>query len=161
MKKAAAYVAKELGKADPSNKKVYAANAKTWGKELDALETWAKREISKIPRQRRYLVTAHAAFGYFCRDFGFKSIPVAGASEENASSKYLAEAINQIRKNSVTTAFPEKNANPRALDSVIKTVGLRKGTALIADGSASGVTTYKAFIQHNVRAIVSGLGGGS
>lgn len=161
MNKAAAYVAKELGKADPPNKKVYAANAKTWGKELDALETWAKREISKIPRPKRYLVTAHAAFGYFCRDFGFKSIPVAGANEENASSKYLAEAIGQIRKNSVSIAFPEKNANPRALDSIIKTTGMRKGGALIADGSASGVTTYKAFIQHNVKTIATGLGGGS
>jgi len=161
MEKAAAYVAKEFGKADPSNKKAYAANAKAWGKELDALETWAKREVSKIPRSKRYLVTAHAAFGYFCRDFGFKSIPVAGANEENASSKYLAEAIAQIRKNSVSTAFPEKNANPRALDSIIKTTGMRKGGALIADGSASGITTYKAFIEHNIKAIVTGLGGGS
>ena len=157
MKKAAAYVAKQFGEADPSNKKAYAANAKAWGKELDALETWAKREFSKIPRSKRYLVTAHAAFGYFCRDFGFKSIPVAGVSEENASSKYLAEAIAQIRKNSVPTAFPEKNANPRALDSIIKTTGIRKGSALIADGSASSVTTYKAFIQHNVKAVVAGL----
>jgi len=161
MEKAAGYVAKEFGKADPSNKKVYAANAKAWGKELDALETWAKREVSKVPRAKRYLVTAHAAFGYFCRDFGFKSIPVAGANEDNASSKYLAEAIGQIRKNSVTVAFPEKNANPRALDSIIKTTGMRKGGELIADGSASGVTTYKAFIQHNIKAIVAGLGGGS
>ncbi|MGI9241148.1 MAG: metal ABC transporter substrate-binding protein [Verrucomicrobiales bacterium] len=161
MEKAAAYVAKAFGKADPSNKKAYAANAKAWGKELDALETWAKREVSKIPRSKRYLVTAHAGFGYFCRDFGFKSIPVAGANEENASSKYLAEAIGQIRKNSVSTAFPEKNANPRALDSIIKTTGMRKGSELIADGSAGGVTTYKAFIQHNIKAIVTGLGAGS
>ena len=161
MRRAANHVAKEFGDADPSHKKVFAANAKAWGKELDAIEKWAKREISKIPRSRRYLVTAHAAFGYFCRDFGFKSIPVAGASEENASSKYLAEAIGQIRKHGVRVAFPEKNANPRALDSIIKTTGIRKGGTLIADASASGVTTYKAFIQHNVKAIVAALGGGS
>ena len=112
MKKAASYVAKEFGKADPANKKSYAANAKTWRKELDALETWAKREISKIPRSKRYLVTAHAAFGYFCRDFGFKSIPVAGASEEGASSKYLAEAIGKIREHRVPTAFPDGECQP-------------------------------------------------
>ena len=156
MQKAAKYVAKEFGKADPANKAAYAANAKAWSKELGALESWAKREISAIPRSKRYLVTAHAAFGYFCRDFGFKSIPIAGASEENASSKYLAEAISTIRKHGVPTAFPEMNANPQALASIIKTTGMRKGGTLIADASAKGVTTYQAFIQHNVRAIVAG-----
>ena len=161
MKRAAKYVAKEFGKVDPANKAAYAANAKAWGKELDALESWAKREISAIPRSRRYLVTAHAAFGYFCRDFGFQSVPVAGASEEGASSKYVAEAIATIRKRSVPTAFPEVNANPQALNSIIKTTGMRKGGVLIADGSAKSATTYQAFIQHNVRAIVAGLRGGS
>ncbi|WP_411826153.1 metal ABC transporter substrate-binding protein [Luteolibacter sp. AS25] len=161
MKSAAAYVGKEFGKLDPANKSEYEANAKRWGKELDGLESWAKREFSRIPRSKRYLVTAHAAFGYFCRDFGFKSIPVSGASEENGSSQYLAEVIEIIHKNGVNTAFPEENANPRALDSIIKTAGIRKGKALIADGSAAGVTTYKAFIEHNVDAVVSGLASGS
>jgi zinc/manganese transport system substrate-binding protein len=161
MKRAATYVAREFGKIDPSNKEAFAYNAKNWGNQLDKLETWAKREISKIPRSKRYLVTAHAAFGYFCREFGFRSIPIAGPSEENVSSKYLAIAIGEIRKNSVPVAFPEVNANPRALDSIIKTVGIRKGKALIADGSASSASTYKAFMEHNIRVIVSGLTGGS
>lgn len=161
MKRAAAYIGKEFGKLDPANKSAYQANAKRWGKELDGLESWAKREFSKIPRSKRYLITAHAAFGYFCRDFGFKSIPVAGASEQNASSQYLADVIEIIRKNGLTTAFPEKNANPRALDSIVKTAGIKKGRALIADGSATGLTTYKAFIEHNVDAVVAGLASGS
>ncbi len=159
MKRAAAYVAREFGKTDPANKDAYTSNARVWGKKLDALETWAKREISRIPRSKRYLVTAHAAFGYFCRDFGFVSIPVAGPSEGNVSSKYLAEAIGQIRKNSVSVAFPEVNANPRALDSIIKTTGIRRGKALIADGSESSTSTYRAFIEHNIKVIISGLAG--
>ena len=159
MKKAAKYVGKQFGELDPARKAAYSANAKAWAKELESLDRWAKREFSKIPRSGRYLITAHAAFGYLCRDFGFKSIPVAGASEENASSKYLAEAIWVIRKHGVPTAFPEKNSNPRALDSIIKATGIRKGGVLIADGSDSGVTTYKAFIQHNVKVIAAGLAG--
>ena len=158
MKKAAAYVAKELGKVDPANASSYKANAKAWSSQLDQLESWAKREVSRVPRSKRYLATAHAAFGYFCRDFGFRSIPLAGLSEENASSKYLAKVIDTIRKNGVHTVFPEKNANPRATDSIAKTLGLRKGTALIADASAAGVTTYEGFVRHNISAIVTGLG---
>ncbi len=157
MRKAASYVAKEFAKSDPANKAAYQANAAAWGRELDALDSWAKREISRIPRPSRYLVTAHAAFGYFCKDFGFKSIPVAGPSAENANSQYLAEVIAQIRTNRVRTVFPERNANPRALDSVAATSGARKGSPLIADASAPGVTTYEAFVRHNISAIVSGL----
>jgi zinc/manganese transport system substrate-binding protein len=159
MKKAADYVAKEFGKADPANDKLYKANAKAYGNRLDGLSSWAKRELSRVPRQNRVLTTAHAAFGYFCREFGFKSLPVAGLSQEAVSSQYLSEAIAQIKKNGVRTVFPEKTANPKALDSIVASTGVRRGTALIADGSASGVTSYEAFVRHNVSAIVSGLGG--
>lgn len=159
MQDAAGYVAKEFGKADPANKSAYAANANAWGGELKSLESWAKREISKVPRDRRYLVTAHAAFGYFCRDFGFKSIPVAGTAEEAVSSQYLSEAIEQVKSHRVTTVFPERNGSTKALNAIVAATGARMGSTLIADGSASGVTTYEAFVQHNIRAVVGGLGG--
>jgi zinc/manganese transport system substrate-binding protein len=161
MKKAAVYVGKEFGKADPANAKAYAANASAYGRELDALSAWAKRELSKVPRSNRVLVTAHAAFGYFCKEFGFRSLPIAGLNAEAVGSQYLAEAIAQIQKNQVRTVFPEKNANTKALDSIVSATGVRRGQSLIADGSASGVTTYEAFVRHNVNAIVAGLGGAS
>lgn len=159
MRAAAEYVAKEFGKADPAHKDAYRANAKAWGRDLKALESWAKREVSKIPRSRRYLVTAHAAFGYFCKEFGFKSIPVAGTAEEAVSSQYLTEAIEAVKENGVTTVFPEKNASAKALDAICSATGARKGTSLIADGSSSRATSYEAFVQHNIQAVVSGLGG--
>lgn len=159
MRGVADYVAKEFGKADPANKDAYRANAAAWNKELKALESWAKREISKVPRSRRYLVTAHAAFGYFCKEYGFKSIPVAGTAEEAVSSQYLSEAIEQVKQNGVTTVFPEMHASTKALDAIIAATGARKGQSLIADGSHHGQTSYEAFVQHNIRAVVSGLGG--
>ncbi|MCB1228725.1 MAG: zinc ABC transporter substrate-binding protein [Verrucomicrobiae bacterium] len=159
MRDAADYVAKEFGKADPANKDAYRSNAKAWAGELKGLESWAKREVSKVPRNRRYLVTAHAAFGYFCRDFGFKSIPVAGTAEEAVSSQYLSEAIEQVKSNGVTTVFPEKNASTKALEAIVAATGARMGSTLIADGSNAATTTYEAFIKHNIEAVVSGLAG--
>ncbi|MCB1065565.1 MAG: zinc ABC transporter substrate-binding protein [Verrucomicrobiae bacterium] len=159
MQSAADYVAKEFGKADPANKDAYRANAKAWSAELKTLQSWAKREISKVPRSRRYLVTSHAAFGYFCKEYGFKSIPISGPTEEAVSSQYLSEAIEQVKANNVTTVFPENNASTKALDAIIAATGTRRGSPLIADGSASGVTTYKAFVEHNISAVVDGLGG--
>ena len=159
MKKSVAYVAKEFGKADPANAALYKSNAAAYVERLDGLEGWAKRELSKVPRSNRVLVTAHAAFGYFCKDFGFKSLPVAGLSAENTSSKYLAEAIDEIRKNKVVAVFPEKDASDKALEAIISATGVTKGGALIADGSAAGFTTYEAFFRHNIETVVAALAG--
>ncbi|MBL9152333.1 MAG: zinc ABC transporter substrate-binding protein [Verrucomicrobiales bacterium] len=161
MKKAATFVGKEFGKADPANAKAYQANAAAYGQRLDALSAWAKRELSRVPRSGRVLVTGHAAFAYFCKEFGFRSLPVAGLSEESVGSQYLAEAIAQIQKNGVRTIFPEQGNNTRAISSVAKSASVGLGRALIADGSASEATTYEAFIRHNIGAIAAGLGGGA
>jgi len=157
MKKSVGYVAREFGKADPANAALYKSNAAAYVERLDGLEGWAKRELSKVPRSNRVLVTAHAAFGYFCKDFGFKSLPVAGLSAENTSSKYLAEAIDEIRKNKVVAVFPEKSASDKALKAIISATGVAKGGTLIADGSASGFKTYEAFIRHNIETVVAAL----
>ena len=157
MKKSVAYVAKEFGRADSANAAVYKANAAAYVSRLDALESWAKRELSKVPRSNRVLVTAHAAFGYFCKDFGFKSLPVAGLTAENTSSKYLAKAIEGIQKHKATAVFPENNASDKSLQTIMSATGVKKGGALIADGSASGCKTYEAFIRHNIATIVAAL----
>ncbi|MCB1085454.1 MAG: zinc ABC transporter substrate-binding protein [Verrucomicrobiae bacterium] len=161
MRKAASYVAKEFGKADPSNAKAYEANATSYARELDSLSSWAKQQLATVPRSSRILVTGHAAFAYFCKEFGFKSIPVAGLSEETVSSQYLSEAITQIQKTGVRTVFPEQGTNPKSIDSLVDAAKVGKGKALVADGSATGISTYEAFVRQNVGAIVAGLGGAS
>lgn len=158
MKKVASYVAKQFGKADSSGASVYKANAEAYGKRLDELSAWAKREVAKVPRERRVLVTAHAAYAYFCKEFGFQSVPVAGLSGGSVSSKYLAETIAQIKKHKVVAVFPEENANQKALNSIIAATGTKKGGLLIADGSARGVDSYDAFIRHNIKAVTGTLG---
>jgi len=158
MKGVAEYVAKEFGKADPGGADAYEANAIAYGNQLDELLEWAKHEVAKVPRSRRVLVTAHAAYAYFCKEFGFQSIPVAGLSGESVSSKYLAETIAQIKKHEVVAVFPEENASQKALDTIVSATGVKKGGVLIADGSVQGVTTYDAFIRHNISAVVKALG---
>ena len=59
--------------------------------ERPALKAWAKREVSKLPREKRKLVTSHDAFQYFARDFGFKIYAIEGVStQDEPSSKKIA-----------------------------------------------------------------------
>lgn len=154
MKKAVDVVAKKFSSADKANAAAYKANAAAWKRSLDELAGWAKREVAKVPRKNRVLVTAHAAFGYFCREHGFRAIPLGGLSAETATSKYISDAIAQIKKFGVVTVFPESNANSKALNAIKSSTGVKIGGELIADGA---VTSYDTFVRRNVGEVVKGL----
>jgi hypothetical protein len=88
--KATAVVEKRFIEADPANKAAYGKNAAAYLAKLKELKAWAKREVSKLPREKRKLVTSHDAFQYFARDFGFKIYAIEGVStQDEPSSKKI------------------------------------------------------------------------
>lgn len=158
MRRAARVIADELASADPANQKSYEAGAKTAGNRFMELKKWAQQQISSIPRGDRKLVTAHAAFGYFCKEYGFKSIPVLGIGRsDDISSQYIAQAIQVIRDNKIRAVFPEDQANPKVLAEIVRSTGAKTGKPLVADGTAINAHTFEAMLAHNVRAIVESL----
>lgn len=159
MGRAAAILGKEFAAADPAGAATYKANAKAAAARFDKLEKWAKSQFAKIPRSSRLLATSHAAYGYFCKSFGFRSIPVRGlAAESEPSSKYLAETIGVLTKHRVPAVFPEVSANPKILQELTRTTGAKLAAPLIADGTGSAkATTFESMFRHNVTTIVAGL----
>jgi len=154
MQKAARVIAKEYAAIDPANEATYKANAAAYSKRLSALHSWVKREVSRIPKNNRILSTAHAAFGYFCKEYGFKALPVKGlTAQQKTSATYQAEAIRELRKNGVKAIFPELRANPKSLKIIAKEAGVKLGGTLIADGSHS----YEKMMRDNVTKIVASL----
>ncbi|MEO5913251.1 MAG: metal ABC transporter substrate-binding protein [Luteolibacter sp.] len=141
----------------PENAALFRQNAATYRNQLDELERWTRREISKIPRDKRHLATAHAAFNYFCKDFGFVPHPVQGLNREQMPDPAeLAALIADLKANHVAAIFPEKESNPKILGTLTNDTGIRLGDPLIADGT--GGIGYVAMYRHNVEAIVKGLG---
>ncbi len=155
MKRAIRVITKELSKADPEAKELYTTQAKIARIKLDQLEAWTKGQIASIPRGKRHLVTAHAAFGYFCKAYGFKATFVQGLSADGEiSATQLAESIQELRKEQIPVVFPEQAANPKILSQIAKQTGAKVGKTLIADGSTH---SYEAMIRTNVTHIVTGL----
>lgn len=157
-RRAATITAETFSKKDPAGAETYARNAAAYRTELDELERWTRREIARIPKAKRHLATAHAAFGYFCKDHGFEPIPVQGMNREQmpAPAK-LAEILAELKEHRVAAIFPEKESNPKILQALTEDSGIKLGGALIADGSTA--ESYIAMVRHNVAAIVAGLGG--
>lgn len=154
MQKAARVIAKEFGLADPANAKAYKANAAAYSERLSTLHTWIKREVSRIPRKNRILSTAHAAFGYFCKEYGFQSLPIKGlTAHQKTSASYQAQAIREIQKHSIKAIFPEQRANPKSLQIIAKEAGVKIGGTLVADGAPS----YEKMMRENVTKIVAAM----
>lgn len=155
-RRATTITAATFSKADPAGAEMYQKNAAAYRLKLDELERWTRKEVARIPRDKRHLATAHAAFGYFCKDHGFEPIPVQGVNREQMPDpKKLAGLIAELKEHEVGAIFPEKESNPKILEALTKDTGIRLGEALIADGSTAD--GYEAMVRHNVAAIVAGL----
>jgi zinc/manganese transport system substrate-binding protein len=158
-RRAARVVAQALAEKDPAHKDTYMANAAAYGKRLGELKEWAKNELARVPRPQRTLVTAHNAFAYFAKEFGFDVIAVAGLTkEQNTTPQELANTIATVKAARLKAIFPEHDASQKILESIAAETGARIGHPLIADGNGTGKEAgFEAMIRHNVHSIVQSL----
>ena len=160
MQRAARIVADAYADADPKNKDYYRAQAKAYEKELASLHSWVRKQVASIPRADRELSTAHLAFAYLCKEYGFRAIPVLGLNQEQSPSPLqLSETIGHLKKYKVRAVFPEKRANPKSLETIAREAGVRIGGTLLADGVTADYPTYVEMMRHNIETIVQGLTG--
>lgn len=159
MARAAKIIADQFAKMDADNAAVYQANGSAVAKKMLALKKWAQQEISVIPKDARKLVTAHAAFGYLCKEYGLQFIPMLGLSaEDEASAKYLTTAIQTIKEKRIVGIFPEDGANPKILEEIAKQTGVKLSPPLNADGVQVGAgSTFEGMFKHNITTIVTAL----
>jgi ABC-type Zn uptake system ZnuABC Zn-binding protein ZnuA len=157
--KATVVVKKHFINADPAKKALYEQNASAYLAKLTDLEKWAKQEVSKLPREKRKLLTSHDAFQYFARDFGFKIYAIEGVStDDQPSSKKVTNLIKTIRSEGVKAVFFESIENPKVVGEITKETGAKVGGALYADGLGDKeASTYPEMIRYNITAIVESL----
>ena len=155
MERAVKVVEKQLTKMDPAGKDYYKSRSKVTRDRYKNLDRWVKAQVATIPKGQRKLVTAHAAFGYFCQAYKMEPIFVLGLSDDHeVPAQELAKEVALLQKEQVRAVFPEKNSNPKVLAQIAKQTGAKTGTPLIADGAAA---SYDAMMQQNVTAIVKAL----
>lgn len=165
-KQAAAGMAEGLAKADPANKDYYKENLTTYEKQLDELHKYVEEKIAELPQPQRVLVTAHDAFRYFGKAYGFEVKGLQGISTESEAGtsdvKNLADFLveNKIKAIFIESSVPKKNVE--ALQEAAKARGMEIaiGGELYSDslgdkGSETG--TYIGTIRSNVDTIVNAL----
>lgn len=156
--RAARAIARQLAEIDPARAALYEQQCATYTDQLDALSEWARQQIATIPRQDRELATSHAAFGYLCREFGLRAITVQGlTTEEQPTPGYLKEVVAALKAQHVRAVFPERNANPKVLASMVREANVRIGGELCAGAPPTSAPTYEAMMRTNITTIVESL----
>jgi len=141
--------------ADPAGKSSYEANASAYLTKLDGLEAEVKDAISKVPADRRRIITTHDAFGYFGAAYGMEFIAPVGVSTESAvSAKDVAKIIGQIRKQKIPAVFMENITDPRMMEQIAKESGAKIGGSLFSDALSDEkgpAANYIDMMHNNIR----------
>jgi zinc/manganese transport system substrate-binding protein len=147
--------------ADPAGKATYEANATAYLGKLDALDREVRETVSKIPPERRKIITTHDAFGYFKDAYGVDFIAPQGVSTDSeASARDVARIITQIKKQRIPAVFMENISDPRLLTRIADETGAKVGGTLYSDALTSEkgpAPTYIDLIRHNIRTLSAAL----
>ena len=155
-----------LSNKDPKNAKRYRSNNLAFQQELDLLQTRVVDAIATLAPEKRILVTAHDAFNYFGKAYGFKVVGLQGLSTATeAGVQDVQKLSDYIIANKVKAIFIESSVPRRTIEALQAAV-LSKGHQVSIGGSlysdalgdaGSLEGTYAGMFFYNVKTIVNAL----
>jgi zinc/manganese transport system substrate-binding protein len=154
-------IAAALQKADPANSKDYAERASKLDAELAALDAWVKKEIARVPAEKRRVITTHDAFGYFADAYQVTFLaPTGFSTEDEPSAKEIKTLVKQVKSGQTRALFFETMSNPNVIQQLATEADAVVGPALYADAlsPADGpAPTYQKMFEYNVTELVKGM----
>ena len=158
----------ELTKLDPEGEALFAANAQRHLAEIDRLIAYDETVLASVPPERRVLVTAHDAFGYFGAAYGFEVLAIQGISTESeAGLQRIEELVAMLVERDIGAIFVESSVSDRNIRALVEGAAAQGHEVVIggqvysdamgAPGTYEG--TYLGMIDHNVTTIAGALGG--
>ena len=155
-----------LSEEDPKNAASFTANNLAFQQKLDLLHTAVVNTIATLAPEKRILVTAHDAFNYFGKAYGFKVVGLQGLSTATEAGVQDVQKLSEyIIANKVKAIFIESSVPRRTIEALQEAV-LSKGhqvsiggslysDALGDGGSVEG--TYVGMFFYNIKTIVNAL----
>ncbi len=164
--KAVEQVAETLAGIDPPHGEAYRANAKAYLGKLSELHEYVKTRAGEVAPSRRVLITAHDAFNYFGRAYGFEVLGLQGISTVSEAGTADIQALAKlIVERKIPAVFVETSVSPRTIEALKEAVRARGfdveiGGNLYSDAMGNPGTpdgTYIGMVRHNIDTIVTAL----
>ena len=155
-----------LSEKDPKNAASFTANNLAFQQELDLLHTAVVNTIATLAPEKRILVTAHDAFNYFGKAYGFNVVGLQGLSTATEAGVQDVQKLSEyIIANKVKAIFIESSVPRRtieALEAAVLSKGhqVSIGGSLYSDALGDGGSvegTYVGMFLYNVKTIVNAL----
>ena len=168
--KAVGKVRDALSEFDPDNTLQYWSNAERYFAKLAELHEYVKTQAERVPSAQRVLVTAHDAFNYFGKAYGFEVRGLQGISTATEAGIADVQALATfIAERRIPAIFVESSVSSRSLEAVkaaVKSKGFNVeiGGELFSDAMGNEGTpegTYIGMVRHNIDTIVKALIGDS
>ena len=112
-------VSERLQEYSPADAEQFRENAARYRGELEVLDAYVREQVARLPEERRVLVTAHDAFGYFGDAYGFEVRGLQGistASETGAGD--VQDLIGFIVERKLPAIFVESSVSKATIDAV-------------------------------------------
>lgn len=151
----------------PDARADFDANLARFQAEARALESYTREMLSQIPQDKRVLVTAHDAFGYFGRAYGFEVMGVQGISTESeAGLNQISALVDTIVDRKIAAVFVETSVSDRNVRALVEGAAskghdVRIGGSLFSDAMGAPGTyegTWFGMIDSNITTIAGALG---
>lgn len=161
-------VREELSALLPEQSNVFKANADSYLERINKLSEYAQRALATVPENQRVILTAHDAFSYFGKAFGFEVIGIQGISTESeAGLNRIKSLVDTIVERKIRAVFVESSVADRNIRAVIEGAAARGskvtiGGELFSDAMGEPGTyegTYVGMFDHNATVITRALGG--
>ncbi len=153
---------------DPAHEQEYRYNADRYLQELSELDTYIRLRVAQLPEKRRVLITAHDAFSYFGRAYGFTIVSLQGISTDSEIGVGdVTRVVDYIIAHDIPALFAEASlpkSNVAAVQQAVRAHGKEVGIGpeLYSDTLGEPGTvqeTYVGMVRSVVDRIVDALQG--
>ncbi len=154
--------------ARPEREAEFRANTDRHLAEIAAMSAYVGDVLASVPKASRVLVTAHDAFNYFGRAYGYEVVGIQGISTEGeAGLLRIREVVDLLVERDIRAVFVESSVSDRNVRALIEGAAARGhqvaiGGELFSDAMGEPGTyegTYLGMIDHNATVISRALGG--
>lgn len=155
-------IARALIAADPAAAEPISANTQAYIEKLDALDREVRDAVTKLPPERRKVISTHTAFGYFAASYGIEFVaPIGVSTESEPSARDIARIITQVKQAKIPAVFLENISDPRLIRRISAETGAKVGGTLYSDGltgEKGDAPTYIDMVRHNIKTLARALG---
>ncbi|MBU8879218.1 zinc ABC transporter substrate-binding protein [Bacillus sp. FJAT-29790] len=156
----AANIKTTLGKLMPEHKEEFESNYHQLKGELEKLDQEFKTTIEGS--KTKYLLVAHAAYGYWEKRYGIEQVPISGLSPtQEPTQKQLQTIIHKSTEHSIHYVVFEQNVSPKVAKVIQEQLGAKSLTLhnleAVTEENIKQKDDYFSIMRKNLETIKAAL----